>query len=571
MRIYACMILATLLLSATGIIPVRGAYTVSGKVVDICGNPLGGVKVEAYSGQSLVDKTYTSVSGYFSMSLDPGTYELVLEKEGYETRSMITSASFSGYKDFGSIILDYSLKLSVSLLKIRAKSMSEVKIPVTVGNKGSRDELVEIQIEAPSDWEVGLYSGSIQVWKLKLSPKESQSLMLNIQIPFNSSGEYELRVRAIGSTSQEEAVSICVEKDEPQVFVTNQLSIQGLCGSSVVFGLTIRNPLNKRFTSQISTLAPAGWTASILSEDGKRLYDISLNPGEQLRAFLKISIPEEAQPGRYETRVQASSQEFSSSLSLYVIVIKGAFEPKVYTGTPYVEAYAGGSVTFPIEAENTGDSDGILSINATQLPTGYSWKISDQSGNILSKVYLKPGEKKVLKLIVEIPPLEEPRTIPFYLEAYAPDSSSRLSLTLGVLGFYSMSYETQSFYLETTAGSESTFIIEVKNTGYSVLTNVRPVITGVPEKFKVDYMPEVVPLLKPQERALFTLMIKTDADINAGDYFVSFRVKADQYSLPDRDLRVFIRQRMEMIVIGIVIVVILLTILFYVYRRYGRR
>jgi uncharacterized membrane protein len=161
--------------------------------------------------------------------------------------------------------------------------------------------------------------------------------------------------------------------------------------------------------------------------------------------------------------------------------------------------------------------------------------------------------------------------MPFLLEAYTPKASTKLSLTLGILGFYSMSYETQNFYTETTAGSKSTFLIEVKNTGYSILTNVRPVITSVPKNFKVDYTPEAVPLLKPQERALFTLRIETDADINAGDYFVSFRIKADQYSLPERDIRIFIRQRMEMLLIGIVITVILLTILFYVYRKYGRR
>lgn len=570
-KVYIGFTVTILLLSTLFTITVKGGFTVTGRIVDINGSPIDGVKVEVYSDRSLVIKTQTSLSGFFSVNLDPGVYEIILEKEGYESRSITVSSYFSGYRDFGNIILDYSLKFSVSQLKIKVKSMSEVSIPVTVRNKGSRDELVEIQVEAPKGWEAGLYAGSTEVWRLKLVPGEAQSLTLILRIPFNASGEYSVKARAIGSSLQEEEILVQVEKADPQIFVANQLSAQGLCDSSISFELIVRNPLKKRLTSQISVSTPPGWEASVLREDGKRLYDVSLDPGEYLRAVLKVSVPEDAQPGLYEVRVRAFSQEFTSSQSFYITVTRGVFNPKVYTGTPYVEAYAGSSASFPIEVENTGNSDGILSINITQLPVGYSWKLSDPSGNILSKVYLKSNERKRLNLVIDIPPLEEPRAIPFLLEAYTVESSIRLGLTLGILGFYSMGYETRSFYLETTAGSESYFVIEVKNNGYSALTNVKPVLTSIPKKFKVEYTPELIPLLKPQERAIFTLKIKTDADINAGDYFVSFKIRSDQYSLPERDLRVFIKQRIEILIIGIVVIVIFLMLLYTVYRRYGRR
>ena len=362
-----------------------------------------------------------------------------------------------------------------------------------------------------------------------------------------------------------------MKKREPQIFVVNQLSIQGSPGSSISFELMLRNPLKEHWTGQIGVLAPKDWVASLFREDGMRLYDVSLDAGEYVRAVLKINVPDDAQPGRYETRIYAYSQKFNSSQSLYVIVTRGVFSPKVSLEMPYVEAYAGSSAIFPVEVENTGDSDGILSINVTQLPAGYSWKLSDYAGNILSKVYLKAGEKKTLKLVIDVPPLEEPKTISFFLQAYTTDYSSRLSLTLGVLGFYSMNYETQNFYTQTTAGYESTFRVEVKNNGYSVLTNVRPVLTSIPEKFKVKYEPEVIPILKPQERATFVLKITTDADISAGDYFISFQVKSDQYSLSTVSLRVFVAQRTEMIFASVAMVIILLSALFFIYRKYGRR
>jgi uncharacterized membrane protein len=563
--------IVTLLSISFNILAVRGSVMVTGKIVDVDGKSLESVEVRVYSGGSLVTRTYSSSNGVFSLNLESGMYEIQLEKRGYEARSMIVSIPFSGYKDIGLIVLDYSLKFTISLTSLRVKSMAEVSIPVTICNKGFQDELVEIQVETPEGWEAGVYSGSAQIWGLRLTQNEIQNLVMKIRVPFNASGQYELKARALGSTKQENTVSIYVEKAEPQILVSNYLTAQGLGGSTVTFELTIRNPLTKRFTAQISVMTPSSWVGSIVREDGRRLYDVSLDAGESLRALLKISVPENAQPGNHEVRVCAISQEFVSSFSFYIIVARGTVEPKAYTDTPYVESYAGSSAKFPIEVENTGESDGVVSINVTQLPIGYPWKLSDLSGNILSKVYLKPSEKRRLNLIVEIPPLAEPQTIPFMLEACTQESSSRLNLTLGVLGFYSMSYETQNFYTESTAGSTSGFIIEVKNNGYSFLTNVRPEIINVPDKFKVEYSPEVVPLVKPQEKVVFTLRITTDADINAGDYFISFRVKSDQYSLSTMSLRVFIKQRVEVFFIGIAIAAILLTFLYIIYRRYGRR
>jgi len=191
-----------LLLSSTTLF-VKGGITIAGRIIDIEGNPIEGVRIEAYSGESLVEKIHTSANGYFSISLAAGAYELILEKEGYETRSITVSPQSVGYKNLGEIILDYSLKFSVSQLKIRVKSMSEVSIPVTLRNKGSKDELVDIEVDAPKDWEAGIYSSSTQVLRLKLIPGETQNLMLIIKIPLNASGEYSVKTRIIGSTVQE--------------------------------------------------------------------------------------------------------------------------------------------------------------------------------------------------------------------------------------------------------------------------------------------------------------------------------------------------------------------------------
>ncbi|MGQ9479025.1 MAG: hypothetical protein ACUVQ0_03255 [Thermoproteota archaeon] len=50
---------------------------------------------------------------------------------------------------------------------------------------------------------------------MRLVPGDVQNLVVKIQISFNALGQYEVKVRAIGTTVQENTVSIYVEKAEP--------------------------------------------------------------------------------------------------------------------------------------------------------------------------------------------------------------------------------------------------------------------------------------------------------------------------------------------------------------------
>ncbi|MEM1557521.1 MAG: carboxypeptidase-like regulatory domain-containing protein, partial [Thermoproteota archaeon] len=82
-RICMIFVIVIILLLSPFTATVKGSLIVTGRVVDINGNPIDGVRVEVYSDRSLIIKTLTSLSGFFSVDLDPGVYELILEKEGY--------------------------------------------------------------------------------------------------------------------------------------------------------------------------------------------------------------------------------------------------------------------------------------------------------------------------------------------------------------------------------------------------------------------------------------------------------------------------------------------------------
>jgi uncharacterized membrane protein len=256
---------------------------------------------------------------------------------------------------------------------------------------------------------------------------------------------------------------------------------------------------------------------------------------------------------------------------LRVIVLEGEPILKLATNTPYLDAYAGNTVTYSISLENIGDADGIVTINVTGLPSGYNWITKDASGNVLSKLYLKAGESKTLNIVINAPPLAEPNIIPFTLKAYAGSSFDRLNLSLGILGWYKLSYITQNFYMESTAGAPTVFQIEIQNTGYSSLSNLKLQVTDVPNGFTVSVDPSVVLLLKPQETATFSLSVTTDSDISAGDYYLTLNLISDQSQVPTRSLHVYVKQSSEVVYIGAILLLTLVGILLIVYRKYGRR
>ncbi|MEM3649007.1 MAG: NEW3 domain-containing protein, partial [Thermoproteota archaeon] len=531
---------------------------------------LSNVAVTIYdSSGAFITKIWTLVNGGFAISLDRGTYRIQLEKKGYESKTITVSLNRPSV-DLGEITLDFSPKVSISQTYLKVESFSEVSIPVSIENKGLEEETVTILVEAPEGWEAGVYSGSAEIVNLTLSQGGVQNLNLKIKIPYDAQGLYSLKIRFLGSIVQEKTISLYVKKSL-QILTSTYPVAQAQPGSTVVFDLTVSNVLSERLTGTISLGLPAGWTGSVVKSDGSILYGVSLGSSQLVNIMVKINVPLDTAPGSYKVTILFKAEDFNSTFPLTVIVVKGSPMLRLRTDTPYVDAYAGGTANYPLEVENTGDSDGVVSINITGLPSGYNWVVKDSSGSVISKLYMKAGETKKLNVVVSIPPLAEPDVLSMVLEANTDGSVERLNLGLGILGWYSITYVTQNFYCESTAGETIVFQVEVKNTGYSSLSNLKLEVSDVPSGFTIKVDPSLVSLLKPQENAVFSLTITSDADISAGDYYATLSLKADQSQTVTRSLHIYVKQRGEVVLIGALIVVIMVGAMLLIYRRYGRR
>jgi uncharacterized membrane protein len=553
----------------------EGGLGLWGTVVDVSGNPLAGVSVAVYdSNSALVSTTTTGADGRFHVAVSPGTYIVRLSKPGFVEKSVqVTVSKTAFYADLGTITLDYSLSISLPLTHLSLGVLDTVTLPLVVANKGSTQERVAVSIEESCGVNISLYSAEgVTVRELTLNPGESQSLKLGITTPYAPPRECQVRLIFSGALVHERTLTIELVNRSLGILSAQLTALQASPGSTVQLQLRVTNTLRQAFKARLGFELPEGWVGSF-TIGGLVVRELSLNPGESLQVQLALGIPKDAKPGAYSVLVEVEGVNpyFIDRLPIQVVVVSGKPLLRLSYTAPHVDVYAGKTAKYTLTLSNLGDADCVVSFNVTGLPEGYKWSVSDQQGNVFSKVFLRAGGQVSLVLSVSVPPLAEPTVVPFKFSAATEGSRDEVQLSLGVLGKYELSFATQNFYVELTPGSSGTFEVQVKNTGYSSLTNVALAAVSTASGISVSVTPDNVLVLKPGDTATFQLTISVDPTTDAGDYYLSLSLSADQVEPLRRDLHVYVRPAGSITYYIVAAVVALVAAVILAYRKLGRR
>jgi uncharacterized membrane protein len=553
----------------------EGGLGLWGTVVDVSGNPLAGVSVAVYDSKSaLVSTTTTGADGRFHVAVSPGTYIVRLSKPGFVEKSVqVTVSKTAFYADLGTITLDYSLSISLPLTHLSLGVLDTVTLPLVVANKGSMQERVAVRIEESCGVNISLYSAEgVRVRELTLNPGESQSLKLDITTPYTPFRECQVRLIFSGSLVHERTLTIELVNRSLGILFAQLAALQASPGSTVQLQLRVTNTLRQAFKARLGFELPEGWAGSF-TIGGLVVRELSLNPGESLQVQLALGIPKDAKPGAYSVLVEVEGVNpyFIDRLPIQVVVVSGKPLLRLSYTAPHVDVYAGKTAKYTLTLSNLGDADCVVSFNVTGLPEGYKWSVSDQQGNVFSKVFLRAGGQVSLVLSVSVPPLAEPAVAPFKFSAATEGSGDEVQLSLGVLGKYELSFVTQNFYVELTPGSSGTFEVQVKNTGYSSLTSVALAAVSKARGISVSVTPDNVLVLKPGDTVTFQLSISVDPTTDAGNYYLSLSLSADQVEPLRRDLHVYVRPASSIAYYIIAAVVALVAAVIIVYRKLGRR
>jgi uncharacterized membrane protein len=96
-------------------------------------------------------------------------------------------------------------------------------------------------------------------------------------------------------------------------------------------------------------------------------------------------------------------------------------------------------------------------------------------------------------------------------------------------------------------------------------------VSDIPEGFTVSIDPSEISSLEPNAETKFSIIIQTTANVNAGSYYLEFKVQSDQTETSNFSLRVDVTQQTSYLTLGIAVVIGAVIALIIIFRRFGRR
>jgi len=547
-----------------------------GRVVDKEGQGLSGVKVEVYSSdESFIVSKQAHSNGSFSVYLTLGTYSVYFSKPGY-IKATKSIALETGHREInlGDMILLRALKLSSSVLSRVAAPGDKLVLPFTVSNLGEQPEVVEFLVSKPRGWSTRIIDQSGEIAKISLLPGASLTLQLEVTTLVTFTETKSLSLTAVGQTSSTLNFTVTAKPSELPI-VSCQFSGKLVAsGETVLFPVRVKNPFVVKLPFRVAIDSiPPNWMGLIRS-GGEAVAELTLESGEFADLVVEVYVPPETPDAEYNVVFRASSPAASEDVVLLVAVQKLAagLGVSVQAVPPYLDAYAGSQAKFRLEATNRGGYDQLFDLDIKGLSPDLRAWFERPGGQEITRVYIEAGQLIEFYVVLAIPKGAQLGTMNFTVSITSASLTKSLKLTLNVLGFYEIKITNVNFYARVTVGGETSYELRIRNTGTHDATNLRVSVgDSAPEGFTIGIKPSVFSSLEPDDEAVFTITAKTRSDVNAGNYYVDFKVWSDQTEPVTFSLRIEVEQQMSWILVGGTLLVISLIALFLVYRKFGRR
>ncbi len=126
-------------------------------------------------------------------------------------------------------------------------------------------------------------------------------------------------------------------------------------------------------------------------------------------------------------------------------------------------------------------------------------------------------------------------------------------------------------YTSGKAGSEIEVSTRIVNNGKTTLTDVELDIELPHDDWAYELSKESINEIEAEEYGDITVKIKIPVNTDVGDYFVNIRATSDQQESEEVKLRINVVKKNSSLWIGIFIVVLTISGLIYVFKKYGRR
>lgn len=333
--------------------------------------------------------------------------------------------------------------------------------------------------------------------------------------------------------------------------------------------------LGRSESIKLSVESPENWTASI-TYDGYKVKEINVPTGKSVKLKLRLSIPSDAQQGKYTVKaIASSSDDLAKSTVSFTIeyVAPPMVEPEVVLTSAYpsLSGPTGTKFEFTVNVRNKGGEDEVFTLLASPPP---EWTVTftpQYESKQISSLSIKGGESKTITVAINPPARVEPGNYTIPLKAISATASGDLTLSVVVTGTFAATLTTvdERLSAEAVSGEETYITLVVKNTGTSELEDIS-LSSSHPSGWALTFDPNRIPSLAPGASQQVSVTFKPAAATLPGDYIVSLSMYGGRVS-KTIDIRVTVTAPLGLAIIGIGVVAAVAIALAAIFLRFGRR
>jgi len=338
-------------------------------------------------------------------------------------------------------------------------------------------------------------------------------------------------------------------------------------GESIDYTIDVINNTEETKSADLYiTGMPSGWTYT-LKYGAYDIRQISVLQGEKKSLSLKVNVPLKVNKGNY--RFQLVAGELDVLPLIVTVSEQGTFKTEFTSTQANMEGVATSTFSFVAALRNSTVETQHYAL-AADVPAGWT-VIFRPNYKQATSVDIEPNSKVDISIDIDPADRTEAGLYKIPVRAFTNATSALLDLEVVITGTYGMTLTTPTGLLSTsiTAGDTRRLDLVLNNTGSTPLRNIS-LTSAAPVNWEVVFDPDRIELVEPGKSFPLAVSIKASKKAIAGDYATTLDASSPETS-SKVSLRVTVKTPMIYGWLGILIIIGSLGLVYYLFRKYGRR
>lgn len=252
-----------------------------------------------------------------------------------------------------------------------------------------------------------------------------------------------------------------------------------------------------------------------------------------------------------------------------VVAQQGTYQTEFTTDQPNMQGNSKSTFTFNATLKNQTADQQLYALMA-KAPRGWN-VIFKPNYKQATSAQVEANSSQNVSIDITPPANVEAGSYKIPVRAATGNTSAELELEVVVTGSYQMELTTPRGLLssDVTAGDTKRIELEIKNTGSSLLKDIQ-LSANKPVDWDVAFEPSKIEMLKAGETATVVAILKASKKALPGDYVTTMMAKTPEVNA-DAQFRIAVKTPMIWGWVGVLIILATIGVVYYLFRKYGRR